>query len=63
MFTMTRSVCCVSLFLKYIFSLIMTVDGSEILSQQKDMARPEFELTSPLKKYTEVRVVDRLASN
>ena len=41
----------------------MEVDGSEILSQQNDVARPEFELTFPFKKSTEVRVVDRLASN
>ena len=41
----------------------MTVDGSKILSQQKDVARPEFKLTSPFKKSTEVRVVDQLASN
>ena len=41
----------------------MTVKGSEILSQQKDVARPEFELTSPFKKSTEVRVVNHLAGN
>ena len=41
----------------------MTVDGSQILSQQKDVAIPEFELTSPFKKSTEVRIVDQLASN
>ena len=47
----------------FIFSPLMTVDGSEILSQQKDLARPEFKLTTPFKKSTEVRVVDKLASN
>ena len=45
----------------FIFSPLMTVDGSEILSQQIDVARPEFELTSPIKKSTEVRVVDQLS--
>ena len=47
----------------FIFSPLMTVDGSEILSQQKDVARPEFKLTSSFKKSTEVREVDRLASH
>ena len=41
----------------------MPVDGSEVLSQQKDVARPEFELTFPFKKSTEARVVHQLASN
>ena len=45
----------------FIFSPLMTVDGSEILSQQNDVARSEFELTSPFKKSTEVRAVDRLS--
>ena len=40
----------------FIFSPLMTGDGSEILSQQKDVARPEFELTSTFKKSTEVGV-------
>ena len=45
------------------FSPLMTVGDSEILSQQKDVARPGFEPTSPFKKSAEVREVDPLASN
>ena len=43
----------------YLVYLYFTI-GNKLLSQQKDVARPEFELTSPFKKSTEVRVVDSL---
>ena len=52
------------LYLVYLyFHQQLTVGSSEILSQQNDVVRPEFELTSPLKKSIEVKVVDRLASS
>ena len=44
----------------FIFSL---VTDTRYYLNKKDVARAEFELTSPFKKYTEVKVVDRLANN
>ena len=44
----------------FLFSPLMTVGGSEILSEQNDVAQPDFELT--FKKTTDGRVVDRLAN-
>ena len=55
--------------MKDFLHVVYLTGGSDILfnsimaSQQKDVARPEIELTSPFQKSTKVKLLDRLATN